>query len=162
LFSILKRNPCDAVVLVNVDPRHWFLEENIQTQGADLLYKHGTSILVQLTTYDPLIPLDQLNLAEFIQIHQSFRGFGPKQSTADNDTSRASLRCSKFDESLKISNRAIDENAIGIMARYFPREDSIGPGRKHENIVRDFILIGSLDEFGIRVNRSHECVEVVV
>jgi hypothetical protein len=86
---------------------------------------------------DPLVAIDQFDMAEIFQIGHGLGRFQAKQTSSDRNSCFALVFGCEFNEVLEILDRAVYENSLGIVAGGVCWKDGIRASCKDENIIGD-------------------------
>lgn len=161
-LSILKGNPSNIIAVIRFNPGDTFLEQDIQSQLADLLRHQGARIAIQLPRQDPSVAIYQFYAAELLQVHHRLGGLQTQEASSDGDGRLALVTRREFEQALQVGDGSVDKDPVGIVAGGGRWKDGIGASGEHQDVVRDFLAGGRLDQFVIRVDLCDARVEVVI
>jgi hypothetical protein len=86
LLAILKSHTHHVVILIRVHGRDPLLVQHIETQLPDLASHQGASVGIELSGENPLVAIDQGDLAKVFQVRHGLGGFESKQASSDRDS----------------------------------------------------------------------------
>ena len=160
-LSVLEHNAFYAPVPIYFDPAHSLRKQDVQPQRAHLLHDHAARIAVQLPAQHPPVPLDELHVAEILEVHHRLGGFKAEQAASHGDTRRALAGGCEVDEALQVVDGAVHEHALRVVARGVLGEERVRAGSQHEDIVGNGVAARRLHFLLLRVDFGDERVEVV-
>lgn len=160
--SILKSDTRNIIAAIRFNPRDTFLEHDIQPQLADLLRHQGACIAIQLPRQNPSVAIDQFHAAEFLQVHHRLGGLQTQQTSSDGDARLALVPRRELKQALQVGDGPVDKDPVGIVAGDVRGKDGIRACGEHQDVVRDLLAGGCLDQFVVRVDLCDTRVEVVI